>query len=183
MILNKLKKFFLANFKLFSIVMPIIILSWGYFYLLKPKFNYLEEIGGLTLQSLKQSLQVKKEYLRNLERLKITYNNLTTEDKEKLDQILNQEKDIPNLFVHFENLVNKNEMELSAINFTEGSSEGMVGVLNVDLFLTGGNYQILKKFLDTLEKDIKIMDIDSISFSKEGYNLSLRTYYLDKSGN
>ena len=182
MFLNNLRKFFIANFKLFSLIIPVIILGCGYLYLLKPKYIYLKETGSLTLQSLKKSLLTKKEYLENLKKLKKSYNNLSMEDREKLEEILNWDKDIPNLFVHFENLVEKRGMTLASINFAEGKGEGAIKTLNIDLAVAGGNYQILKDFLDDLEKDIKIIDVDSVIFSAEGYNLALKTYYLTKSG-
>ena len=185
MFLDKFKKFLVANFRLFSLIIPLIILGCGYLYFLRPKYNYLKMTGGLTLNILKSSLQSKKEYLKNLEELKITYNNLTEEEKEKLEQILPLKKDIPNLFVHFENLIKQNGLKLSSINFTEEDTteediKKGVKILNIDLGLKGGNYQILKKFLTNLEQDIKIMDVVSISFSPEGYNIKLKTYYLSE---
>jgi len=71
MFLDKFKKFLVANFRLFSLIIPLIILGCGYLYFLRPKYNYLKKTGGLTLNILKSSLQSKKEYLKNLEELKL----------------------------------------------------------------------------------------------------------------
>ncbi len=40
---NKIKKFLAANFRIFALIIPIIILGIGYFYLLKPKYDYLKK--------------------------------------------------------------------------------------------------------------------------------------------
>ncbi|TSC95594.1 MAG: Uncharacterized protein Athens101410_468 [Parcubacteria group bacterium Athens1014_10] len=178
---NKFKNFLVANFGLFSFIIPLVLLSFSYFYLLAPKYAYLKEIGGLTLQSLKEAVLTKGEYLSNLKELKEVYNRLSDDEKERLKQILPKNKDITNLFIHFENLVEKNGLELGGINFTDLKSEGKIKILNIKLSLKGGNYQIFKKFLQNLEKDVKILDVNSVNFSVDGYDLSINTYYLEDS--
>lgn len=168
----------IANSKILILIIPLIILGLSYLCLLKPKYTKLQTTGGLTLKNLKSSLETKEDYLENLKSLKISYNNLSTEEKDKLEQILPVKKDIPNLFVHFQNLVNLQGLKLAAISFTEENLEGKVKTLDINLDLRGGNYQILKSFLANLEKDVKIVDVVSINFAKEGYNLKLKTYYL-----
>lgn len=178
MFLDRFKKICLANYKIISLIVPVAILAGGYFYLLKPKYQSLKGISGLIAGNLKISLQAKKEYFENLSDLEEFYDNLNEEDKEKLEQILPFEKDLPNLFVHFESLVKQSGLKLNSIDFSEGSVKEIIKILDVKLSLTGGDYLTFKKFLDRLEKDIKIIDITSISFSKEGYDLKFRTYYL-----
>ncbi len=121
---------------------------------------------------------MKKEYLKNLNELKIVYNNLSDEEKNKLEQILPLKKDFPNLFVHFENLVQQNGFQLGGIDFKEENFTERIKALNINLGLKGGNYQLLKSFLKNLEEDIKMIDVGSVSFTKEGYSLTLKTYYL-----
>ncbi len=58
-----------------------------------------------------------------------------------------------------------------------------IHVLNIVLMVSGGDYLEFKKLLNNLEKHIRLLDINSISFSSEGgkatYNLSLRAYYYE----
>ena len=55
------------------------------------------------------------------------------------------------------------------------------GVLQINLRLKTSNYQDIKKYLDEIEKNIRIMDITSISIKGIGTDLSLsiRSYYLE----
>lgn len=175
---NKIKKFLAANFRIFALITPLIILFVGYFYILKPKYDYLKETGGLTIKTLQKSLDLKKEYLKNLNELKVTYNNLSDEEKNKLEQILPLKKDLPNLFVHFESLVKQNGFQLGGIDFKEEDFTERIKALSISLGLKGGNYQLLKGFLKNLEEDVKMVDVISVSFTKEGYSLTLKTYYL-----
>lgn len=175
---HTIKKTIVANFKLFIFVVPIAILAVGYVYFLKPKYEKVQIAGGLTLKTLNDSFKVKMEYLDNLKNLEKSYNNLSPEEKEKLKQTLPFEEDLPNLFVHFEKLVKESGFSLGSIKFIPGTEEGKVKTLNIELGLDDGNYQSLKSFLVKLERDVKIIDVEAVSFSASGYSLKLKTYFF-----
>ena len=73
-----------------------------------------------------------------------------------------------------------------AVNKAAGLDEILdknIRLVNINLNLTGGDYLSFKKFLDRLEKNMRLLDVVSIDFSSslsEGtdYALALRTYYL-----
>lgn len=58
-----------------------------------------------------------------------------------------------------------------------------IHLVNINLNLTGGDYSAFKKFLDAVEKNMRLLDVASIDFSSSlnqsaDYNLALTTYYL-----
>lgn len=175
---NIIKKTIVANFKLFIFVAPLTILLVGYVYFLKPKYEKVQIAGGLTLKTLNDSFKVKMEYLENLKNLEQSYNNLSPEEKEKLKQTFPFDEDLPNLFVHFKKIAKENGFTLGAIRFNKGQEEGKIRALNIELSLDDGSYESLKKFLEKLERDVKIIDVDSVAFSASGYSLKFKTYFF-----
>jgi len=127
---------------------------------------------------------------------------LYSDNKESIDKInfiLPRERDLPNLIIQLEALVLEQgllleQLELSvAEEGTSGKAEELrttkttaMNYHTVDINLGFmGNYSAFKNFLKAVEENMRLMDVDSISFSPESeenpgifkFNLRLKTYY------
>lgn len=142
----------------------------------------------------------KQILLAKVEKLQKTYEE-NRESLEKTSYILPSDQDIPNLIVQLESLALESGLILEGINFsTEGESlkdkatsarkteTGTIAkdyqTMTVALELMG-SYSGFKAFLQSIEENMRLMDVSSVDFSVENtefgsfsdFSLRLRTYY------
>ncbi len=178
----KTVKFLSRYHKALTVVLVIIIFAIGY-YVLAPKFQ--EIISQRTdLKNLTKDKQARESYLADLEKLVANYQKINKSDVENLDQILPTQKDIPGLFVQLQALAQENGFTLATVNLEEEPSitsrEEKIRKININLNLVGGDYQSLKKFLEAVEYNLRLFDVDAVYFSPDSnnYSISLFTYYI-----
>ena len=94
----------------------------------------------------------------------------------KLDYVLAQEAYLPSILNHINALSEQSDLML-----TEFSTNFDQGVINLSLGFEGGTYQKMKKFIKQIETNIRIMDIQELSFQNIGnvLKLNIKTYYLN----
>lgn len=183
-------------FRLITGVLIILILLIGYFVLIGPQYNSLKEKGILNYQAQREKLANRKAYLDKLKELQAKYAQLNTKDLESLSYFLPVGEDIPGLFVQAEALAKDNGLVLQNIGvnqpavssdkagITVKKESAGIGTLSLVMTLTGGSgYGGLKSFLDSLEKNVRLFDVESVNFSPDGQNYSVnaKTYYLTQS--
>lgn len=145
-------------------------------------------------------LEEKREILSKVNQLAKDYNSHKDEIK-RIYYVLPSDQDIPNLIVQFEALALENGLILETLDFTEKAAARTVArrgaaaideqslknynILEVSLSI-GGTYEAFKGFLKALEYNVRLMDIQSISFSSsEGevgspiftFDIELEVYY------
>jgi len=148
-------------------------------------------------------LAQKTDFIRTVEKLMEKYKN-NQEILQKLDSILPNNKDIPNLLVQIEALANDsgivfNDMAISAAEekasskaqevrtgeVSQGNLPTGYSAVSISLKLSA-SYESFKSFLRAVENNLRLVDVDSISFSnqakEEGNNvfdfeMVLKTYY------
>lgn len=187
------QSFIIQYFKLVVGALVILILAIGYFVLIGPQYNSLKENGILNYQAQREKLANRKTYLEKLKSLQTEYTKLNAKDLESLKHLLPVGEDIPGLFVQAEALAKDNGLALQNIGVNQPAvstdksgkvvkkESAGVGTLSLSMTLTGGSgYEGLKSFLDSLENNVRILDVESVNFSPDGQNYSVnaKTYYL-----
>jgi len=130
----------------------------------------------------------KSEFIQTVKKLAEKYTGNEGVFKQ-LDFILPDNQDEPNLIVQLETIANNSGIVLSNIAIVEEKKEegktSDYGTANINLKLSG-SYESFKSFLETVENNLRLIDIDSIDFNaqiKEGmvanfdFNVILKTYY------
>lgn len=161
----------------------------------KNKISQEEE----TLKNREEELSQIKDLLRNYQK--------TKEEIKDLELFLPRKKDLPGIFVSLERIAEASELKINSISVSEEAKKENVGVsektkkenekkidskepksklkeVKIALSVQGESYEILKKFLDNIEKNIRLLDINSINFGSlkgkiTNYTISLKTYYLE----
>jgi len=144
---------------------------------------------------MEDALQNRTMYLISLIKLKREYEAIEKAEKEKVNLILPDEEDIPELFLMLDIIAKESGLRLTSISATEKikqtgkSEEGLeenfslnqLGVLDVTLSLSGGSYNKFKIFLDKVERNIRLLDIKLIGFEAglETLEIALSTYFFD----
>jgi len=133
-------------------------------------------------------LTAKNDFIKKVEKLVEQYNG--NEDIfKKLDVIFPDNQDVPNMIIQLEALANASGVILQDVTFikeekTEGSSSDY-GVIKIDMKIDG-SYEAFKNFLTAVENNMRLSDVDSISFQTTtdskgtsifNFNVVLKTYY------
>ncbi|MBU1292397.1 type 4a pilus biogenesis protein PilO [Patescibacteria group bacterium] len=185
------------------ILVNIVLIVVLAFIFIKPSWD--------SIKSLKIKIAEQKQEVFNIENLLVKVQELEQKyqevgkDVEKLSLALPKERDLPYLITQFESLTSNNGLLLESIEFNDPSKtttkrgekidEDLVGLtalfpyLSFDIELNG-SYEGLRGYLESLEDNVRSMDVVSIDFSSEQqgestesnlgifkFNLKLVVYY------
>lgn len=155
-----------------------------------PEWKMVNELKGEKVLQ-EGALEDIKDTIANINELSNKYDK-SEEDIDKLAIAIPPTPQIPELLIQVEELVKKNGLILGNIDFSvegakgEGLSQDEVGIIAINVSVEG-TYAGLKNILNDIEKNIRLMDVVSVSFSKidketgfSSYSISLKTYYLVK---
>lgn len=180
-----LRLIFARFYKLITTVLVILIVGGGYFVVLEPRFRESGQGNKVDLNLIKAELLKRQQHLEQLQTLIENYNKISPAEIARIKMILPRDQDIPGLFVQFQELATKNNLLLGAINFndapaTSGSAEIKKISINVDLVSSNDiSYQEIKKFIASVETNLRLLDIDSVFFTPDStnYSLTIIAYY------
>jgi len=174
------------------IVFILILILVGNF-VLKPKYNKVRYGGSSNLKTHLELINTQKNYITSLKKLKSNFSNINKKEVEKLLDILPSQKDIPGLFVQLEDIAQGQNLTLTSIDIAEeegitiiGSESGgkttapEIKKLKININLQDSSYQSLKDFLTSVENNLRLFDIVSLTFGQNvsSFDLNLITYYL-----
>ena len=173
---------------LFLGLLIIVVIVAAYFVLM-PRYNSFRNLEN-QLKKEEENLRNRQKSLTDLKELEENYSSAKLKVKD-ISNILPKEKQIPELLVQLEALAKENNLVLGSVSLasTAEGEEKAYKSLGISLELAG-SYSNLKKYLDSVEKNMRIMDITSLNFSAtpvvaEGppdvfsYTVSMRTYYIE----
>lgn len=195
------------RFSLYTIVLMVVILGLGYITLLSPKVAEVRRVGSFDLVQTDERVRLKEEVLRVTKSIVQKYDALQAEKFEKLAKVLPSSQDVPSLFVQMEALAASSGLALNSVSFANlGDSEPQRGIvqkapgeaadgssqqsprglkqLSITMNVSGSDgYENLKRFLSNLESHIRLLELQSFTYSpvsdQEAYQIIAKTYYLE----
>ena len=189
----QLKIIFVRYYKIFIIIGAALILFFSYFFILKPKYEQVGIGGNYNLKAVKEEVNKREIFLKDLAELISRYQQINTNDLSRINQALPQGKDIAGLLVQLQNLAENNGLLLASVSVSD-PTEPMAGKngkaeiqqLSVNLSLIGSQnniYRQLKEFLDSLETNLRLFDVSAVYFTpgSPAFSVNLITYYLNSS--
>jgi len=192
---NLIIKLATKYYKVVFIVIVILVLLICYFGFLSQKIADIRSYRISDYREKQIELEERQSYLASLKELNTHYNAWKEKDIEEIEKVLPPSEDFPGIFSQYEKLatdagytlrdiqiyrsVDKKTSEKVDASLTSSN----VGVLNLQLGLEASSeygYDNFITLLDTVEKNIRLTDVITLSFSpgKEQYRLNLKTYYL-----
>lgn len=173
---------------LISLVIGMGILILGYLFYVLPGQKHAEQLSIEGPDELNADLTTKKDRLVTLQDRLETYNQLSPELLEKLDESLPTEPREVDLLVNIQALVQESDLELTAIAVdsvpsaekTEGMTQTKeVKTLSISLNLEGLSYSHLKRFINNIESNIRLLRLNDVSYSPSntGYGVTLNAFY------
>src|SRR3989344_1991296 len=180
-----LKKIFIAFLPLGTIA----VILW----LALPEYRALQAAKSVRAAS-SQALEEKRQLVAKIKNLEAQYHRIE-EASLKVAQIIPPTPDIPNLLAEIPAIVLQHGMLLDDLSFagqgTDASSarsgQEQVAYKSMDMHLVvKGSYEALKILLEALEKELRIVDVQSLQFSVSqdaadiqpiSFSISAKLYY------
>lgn len=164
---------------LWILILVIIIgtFSAEYFLIVKPKIYQARSGGPLDISTHEQILAEQQQYLEDLKALKAEAETINKTELEKLYLVVANKAEMPAILSQIESLAAQaTNMQLIGLGLNIEQ-----GVISISLSFKGGDYRIIKEYLSTIEKNIRIMDVASLSIKELGnlFSLNIDTYYLE----
>lgn len=179
------------------IIVPILLLAVSaglFWFYTHPTFQKIKEVGseeGAYDDALTKSREVQE--VRN--KLISKYNTFSPEDLRRLERLLPDHVDNIRLILDIDNIAARYNLRVRNValggtkegreersGLAVGASGDPIGVVEVG-FTVAAKYEDFVRFLQDLERSLRIVDITGISFSVgEGdlteFSLSIKTYWL-----
>ncbi len=191
-----------ANFfNWFVIFVCVAILAAGYWFLIRPKYQFVA--SNQEVLDEERQYEQKVAYLKQLNEIKNLYRRISPADKDKIDLILSVSKDVDALkiallrevgLVARLNNARVENMEATVIDNSEGKFVAIADrsaqnelssnlkLVSVTFTLTNVDYDPLKRILNRFEKSLRILDVAKIDFTpaKKEAKLQVFAYYLEQ---
>ena len=179
------------------ILLLIIILGGGWLFFLGPRWENLNTERA-ALKNQQRIFISRENRLEKLEKITRDYEGIAEEKIKKIESVLPSEETLPSIFVQMETLAKESGFVLSSVEikkkesgirnqennpltpFAKGESEDGNKEIGITLKLENGSYERFKKFLSEVEKNLRILDVISVSFDSKGtsFGVELKTYVL-----
>ncbi len=182
---EKMFVFLVQYNKLVSLVVFAAIIGSGYVFLVKPLYDDMKTKIETSKTYNNALYGSKMENVGSLLSIINDYKQITDADKERINKILPSDSDHINLFPQLEYIVLKNGMIPKSISivpindFGAEQSLSRVGGFAVSITVSGAVYNNFKKLLKDFEQNLRIMDVNKVSYSvsNKTASLELTAYY------
>ncbi|MBL7057724.1 hypothetical protein ISS03_00115 [Patescibacteria group bacterium] len=167
-------------FNTIVIVIVLGILIGSYFFILLPKKQSADERVGSEAAVREQRYLSLKSELSRLEELTIVYDSIDSKNIAKLDKILPKKIELEELIKQMEVIMMQNGLFLSNITTREAKNlTPDIGSAEININVVGADYLGFKNLLRSLENNLRLMDIQSLTFAPggKGSSLIILAYY------
>ncbi len=197
-IIRMLNIFLLRYFNLMVLLLVILLLGFGLFYIIKPKYQLIAQEIESTDKEKEAEYEDLDKYYNKLKRYLFAYNEIKEKDRDRVKQMLPEGFVQEELFRELEAIILRKGLLLISLGISPGqantSSKGNmpqtgkvvesgsadIGEAKITMKIAGADYKSFKEILATIESNLRLFDIEKLSFSPEAKTifLNLNTYYL-----
>ena len=183
---NLFEKAIVSRGNIIMVFLALIIMVGAYFFIISPKVNaIIIETGSIS--ALETETETLNAQLARYKQLEKEYNEVDNEKIEKVEKLMTVTPDLPNLFIQIESIAKEHNLKIGSVEansefVAQGKDDKNPGLNAVKLSFntTGGSYGVLKKFLASLERNLRIFDVTSLSFPDkiDSFDIELSAYYI-----
>lgn len=185
---NRVSLFLNLYFNAFLALALIIFLAISYFVVLKPKFDVTLTAIQISIADQQKIYAQEEAKLAGLRSMAELYKKIDSGDLSKFNKLLPDFYAPEQLFGELEEIISKQGLIVGSISLNPPVETGSaalpasVGRLSISLSLGAIDYRGLKNLLNTLETNLRLLDVTKVSFSPEGSaaTLEIDTYYYKK---
>lgn len=183
---SKKKSVSLAAFSPFLIVIAAVLFAGAaYFLLFFPKLRLIVKGGDLDLARIETLIGDEERRKAVLDSLEAKYKGLNPERKEKVQQMVPLEQDIPGLFVELDAIAQQNNFTLTSVDTTQDVKVTHTGgrkPTTIAANFSGGSFAYFAQLVRDIERSRRVLDVGSVVFTPNSgtYSLTMTAYNLDK---
>lgn len=205
---KKILLMLLNNIIITTLLIIAIVFSIGTYFFLYPKYQEIKAMPDVNYEEQEEIILEKNNELAKINAIEKKYQDLPSEDLEKINFILPDEPDTAQIFGYLNKMTARNGFILPSIGITYNNayvSTGIplsasnqvngqnktpaeneqimknVGTMIINIRVSGVNYTGLKNFLGQLESDLRLFDVINIDYSMDSeLSMQMQTYYFLK---
>lgn len=205
-----LNEFLNKYYALLAVVLVLLIFGVGGFLLVYPQYRELVQVQEEQLSASEFDLVQKTQYLQDLREMEENFQAQNLENYRNLDKVIFTRSQFPLLFARLENIVSGLGMSIVNITYAPAGDEAEgaagteedeeedeaapelaaadlppgIGLLSVTMTVTSPdrNWTAFKELVNTLQYNIQLIEIESLSYSPslEAYNLTFNMYFKEE---
>lgn len=195
-IINKINSFLTAYFKLIIVFISLTIFLAGFFILLIPKYKKAISQVEIAKNNMETEYAEFSRYLNRLETLNSAYRSVDKREVDRINSLLPDTPELENLMSQVEAIAKNSGALLVSLGIEDvsGSAKSAAnksgakkisaspdGLNKVKLTanLVGLDYAGFKGLLKVIESNLRLLDIERVSFTPKGNAISLEmtSYY------
>jgi hypothetical protein len=154
-----------------------------YFLLILPKIGPLMSGGKYDVAPLKERAQSEQDYIDKMGKTLSAFKSVDAAQTDKVESAMPSSADFPSLVDAMNDLADRHDMTLSTLDsVVDEKAVGRFGRGQILLTATfsNGSYSQLRALLPDMERSMRLLDIDSLSFVGENqYNFKIQSYFVD----
>ncbi len=178
---KRLNVFLNSNFKWFVVLTVLLIFTFGYFFILKPKYEETLKLTQVITRYDELDINAKQRELEDIKIFLFSYSKIEKKYMDKIHEILPEKYNQEELFTEFNHIIDKNELFLKSVSINGITNLNRMKKISVTLEVGGTDYKAFKNLISHFENNLKLIDITSVRFDPNGRTTSLiiNTYYLE----
>lgn len=175
-------------FYVFVGIFLVAVVAGAYFLVFRPQIDRLANINLFTYRESLATLNQLKAERASVERIIGEWQNVSPDDWQLLTDLLPGRRDIPGILMQLEAIANQSGVQLAGITVGEATvdqpaakSGDPVGELMLSVTVTNGGYGQVKRFVELVETNLRLMDIRSLSFTgatQSSVTVNITTYFI-----
>ena len=182
---NSLNLFLNTYFNIILVFILALALTAAYIIVIQPKYEETMIAIQTNIEQQQRLLIEQQKKLNNLKVISELYSKIPTADLAKFNDVLPDSYVKERLFGELEEVISQNGFVVNSISLEDSAPDESVsktGAISLNLSLSTVNYAGLKKVLRLLENNLRLFDVQEVSFSPgdNSLELVLATYYFNK---
>ncbi len=180
----KPSKLFVEYYSSMVLLLAAILVGAGYL-VIKPKLDDWKSLRAQT-QATRAQAESDRAYYEGLTRSVAASEGIPADALSKMDKAMPRMPQIPERIVELEGIAANNGVKISSVAFEAGkaavASAGLQS-MNLNLTLEAQDYASMKNFLRALENNLRVIEIQNLSFSSSAeksnvtFTLSAKVFY------
>ena len=196
--IRMLNIFLLHYFNLIVLFLVILVLAIGFFYLIKPKYKSISWEIKLTDQVRETEYNSLQQYYTRLKQYKLSYDKINEKDIKRIENMTLTSSNYEELFRELETVILKRGLLLTFLEINldvlessprkiipksqkidAGLPDG-IGKIRISMEIIGVDYKSFKGLLATIENNLRLLDIEELTFSpaEKTVSFEINAYYL-----
>ena len=185
---KKLNKSLNSYFKWFVFFVVLIIFIFGFFKLIIPQYEETVRMADIITKQGEIDVEEKRKELEDIKNFLLAFSRLDPRYIEKINSVAPDKYNKEELFTELNHIVANSGLLLQSIEignpeaYSMGKSElaGDLRKITINISVRGTDYKAFKNFLSSLENNLKLIDVTTVSFDHNSMStrLIINTYYL-----